>query len=126
MKVLDAELDQKPTPTKVKQMAELRNQNLLAFFELESFNQTGKWRYKHPLIKHQSEQSILEELRKTNPEEFLRQYAACNANVKRYTSYLKNTKREDKRKSDKQNLTKHKEREALFKSILSENNEKAN
>lgn len=107
-------------------MAELRNQNLLAFSELEAFNETGKWRYKHPLIKHHSEQSMLEELRKTNPEEFLKQYAACNANVKRYTSYLKSPKREEKRKSDRENLAKHTEREALFKSIISDNNEKTN
>lgn len=120
MKVLDAELDRKPTPTRVKRMAELRIQNLLAFAELESYNDTGKWRFKHPLIKHHSERSILQELRKADPEEFLRQYAACNGNVKRYTSYLKNAGRADKRQTDKEHLNRHKEREALFKSILTE------
>lgn len=118
MKVLDQELDQKPTTQKVKRMAELRIRNLLAFSELQSYNDTGKWRYKHPIIAHQSERSQLEELRRTNPQEFLKQYAACNANIKRYASYLKNSSREDRRDKDKFNLTRYKEREVLFKSIL--------
>ncbi|RGN43812.1 MULTISPECIES: hypothetical protein [unclassified Bacteroides] len=122
MKVLDKELDQKPTPQKVKKMAELRIRNLLAFSELQSYNDTGKWRYKHPIIAHQSERSQLEELRRTNPQEFLRQYAACHDNIKRYTSYLKNPSREVRREKDRINLTRHKEREILFKSILESTN----
>lgn len=118
MKVLDQELDQKPTPQKVKKMAELRIRNLLAFSELQSYNDTGKWRYKHPLIVHQSERSRLEELYRTNPQEFLKQYAACRDNIKRYTSYLKNPSRKARQEKDKINLARHKEREVLFKSIL--------
>lgn len=118
MKVLDQELDQKPTPKKVIRMAELRVRNLLAFSELQSYNDTGKWRYKHPIIAHQSERSRLEELRRTNPQEFLKQYAACHSNIKRYTSYLKNPSRKEQREKDKINLARHKEREILFKSIL--------
>lgn len=122
MKVLDQELDLKSTSQKVKRMAELRIRNLQAFSELKSFNDTGRWRYKHPIIAHESERSQLEELRRTNPQEFLRQYAACHDNVKRYTSYLKNPSREKKWEKDKVNLTRHKEREVLFKSILESTN----
>ena len=62
MKQLDEQLDKKPTTQAVIDMAELRIRNLLAFEELQSFNDTGKFRYKHPFIAHQSERAQLEDL----------------------------------------------------------------
>ena len=118
MKVLDAELDTKPSPAKVRDMAESRIRNLLCFNELKSYNDTGKWLYQHPLIIHQSERQILLDLRKNNPQEFLKQYAATEANIKRYTSFLKNPKREDHHKTDKINLARYLERSQIFKFIL--------
>ena len=44
MKQLDEQLDKKPTTQAVIDMAELRIRNLLAFEELQSFNDTGKFR----------------------------------------------------------------------------------
>lgn len=126
MKVLDAELDTHPTTAKVTKMAELRIRNLLCFSELQTFNDTGKWRNKHPLIIHHSERFKLEELRQRNPEEFLKQYANCNHNIKRYKSYLKNPDRADKKASDKKNLQKHKERIIIFESILKEDDKRNN
>lgn len=99
-------------------MAEIRIRNLLAFEELEYYNDTGKWRYKHPLVKNKSERSQLEELFRTNPQEFLRQYTNCSNNISRYSSYIKNPKRKDKKQTDKHHLRRHQEREALFKSVL--------
>ncbi len=122
MKVLDAELDKRPTTKNVKAIAELRIRNLLCFSELQTFNDTGKWRYMHPLIACQSERSQLEELFKNDPSEFLRQYRACADNIKRYTSYLKNAKRSEKKKSDKLNLVRHQQKEVIFKSIIETNN----
>lgn len=118
---LDKILDNTPTAKDVMRMAELRIRNLQAFSELQSFNDSGKWRYKHPLIIHMSERFQLEELRRRNPEQFLKEYANCSHNVKRYKSYIKNEKRKDKRKQDKENLSKHAERQTLFENILSEN-----
>lgn len=122
MKVLDEELDSRPTNSKVKQMAELRIQNLICFLELKHFNDSGKWLYKHPLIVHQSEHAQLLELRRRDPQGYLQQYAACEQNIRRYTSYLKSDTRKDKHKSDKILLKKHQERAQIFKSIL-ENDE---
>lgn len=118
MKVLDSALDTKPTAKTVLRMAELRNQNLLCFQELQSFNATGKWLYKHPLIGNQSERIQLQTLRKNDPAEFLRQYSATEGNIARYKSFLKNPKREDKRTTDRLHLQSHCERAAIFKSIL--------
>lgn len=119
---LDKVLDGKPTEKDVIRMAELRIRNLQAFDELQQFNDSGKWRYRHPLIVHMSERFALEELKRRNPERFLKEYANCAHNIKRYSSYLKNIGREDKRKTDKLNLKKHQERQTIFEDIITNEN----
>lgn len=118
MTKLDKQLDDKPTARAITEMAELRIRNLQAFAELRSFNDTGKFLYKHPLISSQSEYSQLEKLLKTNPAEFLRQHKNVADNIKRYKSYLKREDRKSQRKSDKNNLQRYRDREDLFKLIL--------
>lgn len=125
MKVLDAELDNNPTESKVAKMAETRIRNLQCFAELQSYNDTGKWVNKHPLLIHYSERFLLEELKRKSPEEFLKRYAACSQNIKRYSSYLKNPTRSDQHSGDKQNLKKHQERKLIFETIL-QNDERNN
>ena len=122
MVVLDKELDTKPTDAAVARLAELRIRNLLCFSELQSFNDTGRWRNKHPFLSHQSERSKLEELKRKNPEAFLRKYANCRDNIKRYTSFLKNESRTTRRETDMQNLSRYRELESIFKDIINENN----
>lgn len=120
MRVLDAELDNRPTEAKVAKMAETRIRNLQCFDELQSFNDTGKWRNKHPLLIHYSERFCLEELRRRDPAAFLKQYANCQQNIKRYKSYLNNDSRSDQRDRDKKNLVKHQERQVVFETILNQ------
>lgn len=119
MKVLDDELEKSPTDKKVARMAELRIRNLLCFSELQSFNDTGMWKNKHPFIVHQSERARLEELKRRDPEAFLRKYANCSYNIKRYNSFLKSNTRSDRRESDKKNLNRYQELETIFKDIIS-------
>lgn len=119
---LDKVLDNSPKEKDVIRMAELRIRNLQAFAELQAYNDSGKWKYRHPLIIHMSERFSLEELKRKDPAGFLREYTNCSHNVKRYTSYLKNQSRADKRDSDKRNLQKHKEREIIFKDIIANEN----
>lgn len=118
MKQLDEQLDKNPTERAVTDMAELRIRNLLAFEELQSFNDTGKFKYKHPLIIRQSERAQLEELLRKNPQEFLRYHKNVLDNIRRYESYLKRADRESQRAKDRENLRRHREREAIFKVIL--------
>lgn len=123
MKVLDTELENKPTDAKVAKLAEIRIRNLLCFSELQSYNDIGKWKNKHPFIVHQSERTQLEELKRRDPEAFLKKYANCSYNIKRYNSFLKNDTRSDRRESDKKNLTKYQELETIFKDIINETND---
>ena len=122
MKQLDEQSETKPTAQAVADMAELRIRNLQAFAELQSFNDTGKFICKHPLLFGRSEIAQLIKLLKADPAEFLRQHKNVLDNIKRYRAYLKRTERKDRRKQDKQNLEKHQERERLFKMVLEQNN----
>lgn len=118
MKQLDERLDKKPAERDIMDMVELRIRNLQAFDELQSFNDTGKFLYIHPLIAHRSERAQLAKLMKTDPQEFLRQHKNVADNIRRYESYLKRADRQTRRAQDKENLRRHREREALFKAIL--------
>lgn len=121
MKVLDVELDTKPTVKKVIEMAELRIRNLLCFKELQSFNDTGKWLSKHPLVTHQSEYSKLEELFLLDHSRFLDEYNNCRNNIARYESYLRGSKRIKQRETDQMLLQRHTERKSVFESVMNNN-----
>lgn len=123
MRKLDEILDSKPRERDVLEMAELRVRNLQAFAELQSFNDTGKWLYKHPLAAGRSERAELERLRREDPDRFLQEYANCKYNVQRYTRFIKDPKRIERRDSDMKLLREHRSRAALFRTILQSNEE---
>lgn len=117
---LDEVLDKKPRCEDVATMAELRIRNLQAFDELQSFNDSGKFLYRHPLLAAKSEYRLLKQLLHNNATEFLHQYKCTSDNVRRYKSYIQSKRRSDKRDSDINLLNRHQERLALFKQILEE------
>ena len=122
MKQLDELLETKPTPSAVADMVEARIRNLQAFAELQSFNDTGKFLCKHPLLFGRSEIAELMKLLKADPAEFLRQHKNVLDNIKRYRSYIKRTDRKNRRADDLKNLERHREREKLFKMVLEQQN----
>lgn len=125
MKELDVKLDKNPKANDVAAMAELRIRNLQAFDELKSYNDTGRFLYKHPLLKDKSEFNELVKLFKRDPVEFLHKHKNVLDNIKRYKSYLKKEDRKDKRQGDKENLQRHQERERMFKMVMEQYSEKA-
>ena len=122
MKQLDEVLDKNPTAQAVADMAELRIRNNQAFAELQSFNDTGKFLCKHPILFGRSEIAQLIKLLRQAPAEFLRQHKNVLDNIKRYRSYLKRSDRKDKRTADRNNLERHQERARLFKMVLEQQN----
>lgn len=118
---LDAVIDNKPTPARIEKLAELMIRNKQAFRELESYNNTGKFLNRHPLVKHFSTRQQLEELLRDNPDKFLVDFSNTRENMKRYKSYLNNKKRgDDKHDKDRVNLKKHQDRLEIMKDILSQ------
>ena len=122
MKQLDELLEKERNAQAVADMAELRIRNLQAFAELQSFNDTGKFLCKHPLLFGHSEIAELMKLLKADPAEFLRQHKNVLDNIKRYRSYIKRTDRKNRRSDDLKNLERHREREKLFKMVLEQQN----
>lgn len=122
MTQLDVQLDKEPTEAAVKELAELRIRNLQAFDELRSFNDTGKFLNRHPLLSSRSELSKLVELFRRDPAEFLHQHKLTEDNIKRYRSYLKRSDRKDRRAADREALARHQDRNRLFKMVLEEFN----
>ena len=118
MKQLDELLETKPTEAMVMEMANLRERNLQAFAELQSYNDTGRFLMKHPLLKGRSEIAQLQQLLRRDPAEFLRQHKNVLDNVKRYRAYLKRADRKDRRQQDRQHLERHRQREELFRLVL--------
>lgn len=125
MKKLDELLDKKPKANDVAAMAELRIRNLQAFEELKAYNDTGKFLYKHPLLKGKSEFDELVKLFKKDPAEFLHKHKNVLDNIKRYKSYIKRDDRKDKRASDRENLQRHQERERMFKMVMEQYSDKS-
>lgn len=125
MKQLDKQLEESPTPEAVAALAELRIRNLQAFAELQSFNDTGKFLCKHPILFGRSEFSELLRLFKTDPAEFLRKHKNVLDNIRRYKAYLKRDERKNQRLSDKKHLSRYEEKERLFKMIIEQNNSKS-
>lgn len=125
MKKLDELLDKKPKANDVAAMAELRIRNLQAFDELKAYNDTGKFLYKHPLLKGKSEFDELVKLFKKDPAEFLHKHKNVLDNIKRYKSYMKRDDRKDKRASDRENLQRHQERERMFKMVMEQYSDKS-
>lgn len=119
MKEIDAVIDAEPTEDRIIDLAELRNRNLLAFKELKSYNDKGKFMNKHPLLTQHSIRAKYAELLIKNSAEFLAEYANVSNNVSRYSSFLKNDKRTpEQREKDLKNLAKHKETEAIMREVL--------
>lgn len=122
MKEIDAVIDKEPTEQRIIDLAELRNRNLLAFKELQHFNDKGKWKNIHPLIVHHSIRSKYQELLKKDTAGFLAEFTNTANNVSRYTSFLNNDKRSpNQHEKDSENLKKHKEREQIMREVLEEN-----
>jgi hypothetical protein len=120
LKRFDRLLDDTPSERTVMDLAETRIRNLLAFSELQHLNDTGVFRFVHPLIVHRSEKAQLEEALRRDPDDFLRLYKCCRDNIRRYEAYLKRDDRIHLRSKDKASLRKLRTRADLFKLILAD------
>lgn len=125
MRVLDEKLDNAPTDTDVRELAELRIRNLLCFSELQSLNDTGAFLNRHPILRHNLEYELLLQMWKTDREQFFRDYENCKNNIRRYRGRLNRPGASDEMINEAQfHKSRHEERESIFKKIYS--NEPAN
>lgn len=92
MKAIDKVLDQIPTNENISKMVADDECNRLAFLELEHFQKTGQFLYKHPILKKEKLTNELEQLRKSNPNKFTTDLINVSKNITRYTSQIKKPK----------------------------------
>jgi hypothetical protein len=119
MQLVDQVLEKNPTPELVAELAELRIKNILCFTELEAFNSTGKFKGRHPLLKHFTTRQLFIKLKKEDPDQFLDEFSLCRDNIKRYNSFLKRDKITDKKRDNWQKqLIKHTEKMELMKEVM--------
>ena len=121
MKEIDAVIDEKPTARLVAELAEMRIRNLIAYEELQSFNDTGTFLFKHVLVKSKSEHARLNALLMNDSSAFMRELDNSQYNVKRYSSFLnrQNLSLEDKKRYAI-NLSKHEEKVSLMQCVIDE------
>lgn len=123
MKVLDERLDTAPTDSDVKEMAELRIQNLLCFRELQSLNDNGVFLNEHPYLKNKADYEELLLLWSSDRDKFIRQYENCRNNIRRYTGRINRKGATDEEVEEARQLkTRHEQRATIFKKILSNAN----
>lgn len=92
MKAIDKVIDQVPTAGNISKMVADDERNRLAFLELAHFEKTGRFLYKHPILKKEKLTNELEQLRKSNPDKFTSDLVNASKNITRYTSQINNYK----------------------------------
>ena len=119
---VDEILDKKPTTDLVEELAELRIRNLICFEELESFNDFGKFKCKHPLVLQYSTHARMTDLFRNDPVKFMNEFKNTSNNITRYQSYLKSPSAPEEKKAKwKTQLQKHGEISVIMTEILKAN-----
>jgi hypothetical protein len=122
MQEIDVLLDEKPELA--KETVTLDERNRQAHKELVSFNDTGKFVYKHPFVikkKHYSDSyTELKELRRTDTAAFLKEITNVTQNIRRIQSNLnkKKYKTEEEKRAWDQNLEKATIRKQAMEDIV--------
>ena len=122
MQDIDILLDNNPKLSKDLVLLDERNRQ--AHKELKSFNDTGKFAYKHPFVikkkLHNDSYTELTELRRTNPTAFLKEITNVTQNIRRIQSNLnkKKYKSEEEKRSWEQNLEKATIRKQVLEEII--------
>ena len=123
MQEIDFLLDQKPDLS--MELILTAERNLQAHKELKSFNDAGKFVYKHPFViekKHYKDSyKELLELKQTQPAAFLKEITNVTQNIRRINSQLKKKKykSEDERLAWELNLKKAVIRKQALEDIVS-------
>jgi hypothetical protein len=123
MQEIDVLLDDQPELA--KEMIQQDERNRQAHKELKSFNDAGKFAYKHPFVikqKHYKDSyAELTELRRTDPAAFLNEITNVTQNIRRIQSSLnrKKYKTDEEKFSWQQNLEKTTIRKQAIEDIVS-------
>jgi len=106
------------------EMVELDNRNRQSHKELQLYNDHKTFLYKHPIVaqRKQYDDQIAElyELKRTDPEAFMKEITNTTQNIRRIKSNInkKKYKNEDEKQSWEKNLAQAETRETVLKEII--------
>ena len=112
-------------PELAMKMVELDNRNRQAHKELQLYNDHKTFLYKHPIVanRKQYDDQIAElyELKRTNPDAFIKEITNVTQNIRRIQSNLnkKKFKSEEEKQSWEQNLSRAEIRKKVLEEIIS-------
>ena len=122
MREIDVLLDDKPESA--MEMVELDNRNRQAHKELQLYNDHKTFLYKHPIVaqRKQYDEQLAElyELKRSNPDAFIKEITNITQNIRRIKSNLKKQKYKSKeeKQSWEENLSRAEIRETVLKEII--------
>jgi len=122
MQEIDVLLDDKPELS--KELVELDNRNRQAHKELQVYNDTGNFVFKHPLAlkkKHYEDSySELIAMKRTKPSTFMKEVTNVTQNIRRIKSRLKNGKykSDEEKQAWEDNLLRAEIRMTVLKEII--------
>ncbi|MBI9052472.1 MAG: hypothetical protein JEY96_01560 [Bacteroidales bacterium] len=119
----DQALDQDPNSYEnIKKLVENDIRNKLGFKELQNFNDTGNFLWKHTILKDHKIRDELTRLKKKYPEKFLNEYVNADKNITRYQSKINNEKfkSEDEKLQFENHIQKYKDKKVLMIDLLNE------
>mgnify|MGYP001105366304 CR=1 FL=1 len=119
MQQLDKVIDDEPELA--GKMVAMDERNRLAFLELESYQSSKKFLYKHPILRSYKIKNKLDALRKSDPERFMKDLINASKAIARYESKINNKKyKSEEELLSWRNLIKdYKEKLELMKACIS-------
>ena len=122
MQEMDVLMDSKPELA--MEMVELDNRNRQAHRELQLYNDHQTFLFQHPIVarrkQYDDQLAELHELRRSDPEAFIREIANTTQNIRRIKSNLnkKKYKSDEEKQSWENNLLQAEIRETILKEII--------
>jgi flagellar motility protein MotE (MotC chaperone) len=123
MQEIDSLIDEKPALA--LEMVELDIRNKQAHTELQAYNDCSVFVYKHPFTKNRKayddEMSRLYDMKKTDPEAFLKEIENIGQNIRRIKSNLKQKKykSEEEHEAWQQNLSRAEMKQKILQEVIS-------
>jgi hypothetical protein len=109
-------------PGRVGDMVKDANLNRIAHVELQAYNDTGQFLYKHPILSRYNLKNELEQLRKACPDKFMEELINASKNITRYESQIRTNKYSDPEElaSWQETIVHYKDKLDLMKQLISQ------
>lgn len=117
---LERRIDLSPTAEMIAEYVELSIRNRQCREELTSYNNSGKFLCRHPILLTDNLYREMTELLLSHPDEFMKKMSAARLNIARYQSYVNNKDKSDALSQNQASLEKWQNRLDVMTAIFKE------